>query len=76
MNTKKILLAATAIAIGLVGVVHAAPLRFDGTECVEPPPLHCPEKDCPAAVVTNQGSVVEATLRQLAAKLFSVNGLR
>jgi poly(3-hydroxybutyrate) depolymerase len=34
-------------------------LRLNGAECVEPPKLHCPDKDCPSDVVTNQGSVVE-----------------
>lgn len=35
------------------------PVELAGAPCVRPPPLHCPDADCPAAVVTNGGSVVE-----------------
>lgn len=34
-------------------------VAFAGAPCVRPPPMHCPDKDCPGELVTNQGSVVE-----------------
>jgi hypothetical protein len=37
----------------------AAPVRLAGADCVRPPPLHCPDADCPGAVTTNGGSVIE-----------------
>jgi hypothetical protein len=40
------------------------PIRFAGSDCVSPPVMHCPDKDCPADRVANQGSVVEMKTRR------------
>jgi poly(3-hydroxybutyrate) depolymerase len=40
------------------------PIRFAGSDCVNPPVMHCPDKDCPADRVANQGSVVEMKTRR------------
>ena len=37
----------------------APPLQFAGAQCVTPPVMRCPEKDCPGQMVTNQGPVIE-----------------
>jgi pimeloyl-ACP methyl ester carboxylesterase len=57
------------VALGLLGVVFAAnaqdkPFQFTGAQCVTPPPLHCPDKDCPGDRVINQGNVVEMKTRR------------
>jgi poly(3-hydroxybutyrate) depolymerase len=40
------------------------PFRFTGAACATPPPLHCPDADCPSDRVINQGSVVEMKTRR------------
>jgi dipeptidyl aminopeptidase/acylaminoacyl peptidase len=40
------------------------PFRFTGAACVTPPPLHCPDADCPSDRVINQGPVVEMKTRR------------
>jgi pimeloyl-ACP methyl ester carboxylesterase len=39
-------------------------VRFAGASCDEPPPLHCPEADCPTDRVINPGLVVEMKTRR------------
>ncbi len=48
-----------AAGVGIAGSALAAPLQFEGSQCVEPPILHCPEQNCPSEVTTNQGPVIE-----------------
>jgi len=58
--------------LALAGVVAAlaAParaqefVRLTGAACTNPPVLHCPDKDCPADRVINQGPVVEMKTRR------------
>ncbi|HYL76596.1 MAG TPA: alpha/beta hydrolase [Bryobacteraceae bacterium] len=54
--------------IGLLACALAAlaqqPVQFAGAPCVNPPTLHCPDKDCPADRVINQGPVVEMKTRR------------
>jgi hypothetical protein len=57
------------VALSLVGVAVTAnaqdkPIQFTGAPCVAPPPLHCPDKDCPGDRVINQGNVVEMKTRR------------
>ncbi|HTS31619.1 MAG TPA: alpha/beta hydrolase [Bryobacteraceae bacterium] len=40
------------------------PFQFSGAPCVTPPALHCPDKDCAADRVINQGPVVEMKTRR------------
>lgn len=40
------------------------PVRIAGAPCVEPPRLHCPDKDCPSDRVINEGNVVEMKTRR------------
>jgi hypothetical protein len=37
----------------------APPLQIAGVTCETPPPLHCPDNDCPSAMVIEQGTAVE-----------------
>jgi pimeloyl-ACP methyl ester carboxylesterase len=50
---------AGAAALVSCATTPAQPVAFAGAPCVRPPPMHCPDKDCPGEMVTNQGSVVE-----------------
>ena len=49
-------LGAVAILAGCAG----APVQIAGTQCVNPPPEHCPDQNCDAQTVTSTGSVVDA----------------
>jgi hypothetical protein len=42
----------------------AQPLQFAGAPCVDPPALHCPDKDCTGDRMINEGSVVEMKTRR------------
>jgi hypothetical protein len=37
----------------------APPVRIAGVTCETPPPLHCPDSDCPGATVIDQGTAIE-----------------
>src|SRR5499433_4340094 len=59
--------------LALVGIVAAFArmasaqeqlLRFTGTTCPAVPYLHCPDSECSAATVVNQGNVVEMKTRR------------
>jgi hypothetical protein len=58
-----------AVAVALAaftGYVNAQqqPLQLMGTPCVDPPVLHCPDKDCTPDRVINAGPVVEMKTRR------------
>ncbi len=38
--------------------------QFAGAPCANPPVLHCPDKDCPADRVINEGNIVEMKTRR------------
>jgi hypothetical protein len=40
------------------------PFRFEGTACTPAPYLHCPDSECSAATVINEGNVVEMKTRR------------
>lgn len=52
-------LSATLVVTGYASAQNQ-PIRLAGAACSKPPVLHCPDKDCTSAVVTNGGPVVEA----------------
>jgi hypothetical protein len=45
--------------MAVIGYAKQAPLELDGVACQTPPPLHCADKDCPGALVIDQGTAVE-----------------
>ena len=55
---------AIAAAFSVVSGAQEQPFRFAGAACSTPPPLHCPDADCPSDRVINQGSVVEMKTRR------------
>jgi hypothetical protein len=57
---KKIALLATVGAT----LTFAQTVQFAGAPCATPPVLHCPDKDCSADRVINQGPVVEMKTRR------------
>src|SRR5688572_7887010 len=50
-------LAGVAAAMGVAGAAQAKDVM--GVACESPPPAHCPEADCPAALFGNLGNAVE-----------------
>jgi hypothetical protein len=50
---------AGAAALASCATTPAQPVSLAGAPCVRPPVLHCPDADCPGAMVTNGGPVVE-----------------
>ena len=63
MNQPRSLLWLVALS-GIVAPIGsraaaAPPLQIAGVTCETPPPLHCPDNDCPGAMVTEQGTAVE-----------------
>jgi pimeloyl-ACP methyl ester carboxylesterase len=47
--------------LAMAGTMAAkqSPLELGGVACRTPPPLHCADKDCPGALVIDQGTAVE-----------------
>src|SRR5690349_17678149 len=69
MKAKRnsIRLAAAAIVVAAFAGYAAAQQEsapFAGTPCMNPPFLHCPDKDCPGDRVINPGPVVEMKTRR------------
>ncbi len=64
MQPAKILLALGLVCGASVAVAQDKPFQFTGAPCVTPPPLHCPDKDCPSDRVINPGNVVEMKTRR------------
>jgi hypothetical protein len=52
------LMAILAVA-GAALYAKKIPLELDGLTCQTPPPLHCPDANCPATMVTESGTAVE-----------------
>jgi len=63
MNQSHTLIGLLAMAGAIVAIPafarNAQPLRLAGVTCETPPPRHCPDKDCPSALVIEQGNAVE-----------------
>ncbi len=66
MNTMLKVLGAIAAVAGFSGVAAGQdkPFQFSGASCTTPPPLHCPDKDCPGDRIINPGAVVEMKTRR------------
>ena len=66
MNAMLKVLGAIAAVAGFSGVAAAQdkPFQFSGASCTTPPPLHCPDKDCPGDRIINPGAVVEMKTRR------------
>lgn len=53
------------LSLSLAPMARAAQaLAIDGAVCSDPPTLHCPDENCPADRVINQGPVVEMESRR------------
>ena len=61
MTPSKILIRLVPIiAISLTAYAKKSePLEVAGVTCQIPPPLHCPDADCPGKLVTEEGSAIE-----------------
>jgi hypothetical protein len=56
--------AGLALAWAGAAFAQAEPGKIAGTPCVSPPALHCPDSDCQATMVINQGDTVEPKTRR------------
>ena len=62
MKASHILIRLLAVAAALAPLAlyaKKAPLELDGVSCQTPPPLHCPDANCPGPMVIEQGTAVE-----------------
>jgi poly(3-hydroxybutyrate) depolymerase len=52
---------AALVGAGFAGAAHAAPNGKEllGAPCSSPPALHCPDKDCAAAITNSPGNVMD-----------------
>jgi len=57
-NLVLVLALAYALA-ALPGYAKKPPLELAGVSCQNPPPLHCPDANCPGPMVIEQGTAVE-----------------
>jgi pimeloyl-ACP methyl ester carboxylesterase len=57
-HALRLLLLAGALAPAL-GYAQKPPLQLLGVACETPPPLHCPDADCPGPTIIEQGNAVE-----------------
>lgn len=60
MRRMSLLFAALSMAAAVsLYAKKAAPVQLAGVVCENPPPLHCPDANCPGELVINQGNAVE-----------------
>ena len=61
MKTSRILIQLLAVLALAAAALYAnkAPVELAGVSCETPPPLHCPDANCPSSIVIDQGSAVE-----------------
>ncbi len=64
MKTSVAATLALALTLPPAAAAQEQPPRLSGLLCPTPPPLHCPEKDCPGDRVINPGPVVEMKTRR------------
>src|SRR5579859_5865916 len=50
---------AAALAASAVQAKKASGIELAGVTCENPPPMHCPDADCPGPLVIEQGNAVE-----------------
>src|SRR5258708_11138591 len=58
-NRIALLVLAGAMAAAAGYAKKAAPIELAGVSCETPPPLHCPDANCPGPLVIEQGTAVE-----------------
>jgi pimeloyl-ACP methyl ester carboxylesterase len=61
MNPRWTLRLLSAVGFMLVlmdAIPYAQAVRIDGAPCVSPPPLHCPDADCPKPLLADHGNAV------------------
>jgi hypothetical protein len=59
MNPRWTLRLLSAVGFMLVlmdAIPYAQAVRIDGAPCVSPPPLHCPDADCPKPLLADHGN--------------------
>lgn len=56
--TLRLLWTAGFILVPMGAVPYAQAVRIDGAPCVSPPPLHCPDADCPKPLLAEPGNAV------------------
>ena len=59
-----LMLAAMGSLVGTTLARAQDGIRIAGAACANPPVLHCPDLECPPAMITNQGPVVEMKTRR------------
>lgn len=59
MNSRLTVVASLVVAL-LSSCVSAPPKQIVGVQCESPPPLHCPDANCPGELIANQGNAVDA----------------
>jgi hypothetical protein len=47
------------VAMAMAAYAKKVPLELDGVACKTPPALHCPDANCPGAMVAESGTAVE-----------------
>ena len=52
-------IASVAIFVALAGCADNAPRQLAGVVCQSPPPSHCPDAECPAALIGDMGNALE-----------------
>jgi hypothetical protein len=63
-SRTSIWLFALVVALPAGPAAAEEPFRFEGTTCTPAAYLHCPDSECSAAMVINQGNVVEMKTRR------------
>ncbi len=56
---KKFLFAAMIAALAATAYGKKPAIELAGVACQTPPPLHCPDSNCPSNLVTNEGTAIE-----------------
>jgi hypothetical protein len=66
MNTHRIRWGVSigTMCLSISALAQTKPFEFTGAPCVSPPPLHCPDENCPGDRIINEGNVVEMKTRR------------
>jgi hypothetical protein len=57
--SKNLLRLIPMLAVALTAYAKKSPAEIAGVACQTPPPMHCPEANCPGPLVVEQGNAVE-----------------
>jgi len=58
MNTI-LKLSLPAVAMVIANCASVPPKQLAGVACQSPPPLHCPDENCPGELIANQGNATD-----------------